>query len=88
MLCYNKQTDCAMTLLCLRDDEADLSAVTPLLVASYMLCYTPFAVSEVIYALTHYEITKATERTHTHFSTPLKCLCFILAIHQSDDPAG
>ncbi|XP_026216158.1 visual pigment-like receptor peropsin [Anabas testudineus] len=31
-----------------RDDEADLSAVTPLLVSSYMLCYTPFAVSELI----------------------------------------
>ncbi|XP_044041900.1 visual pigment-like receptor peropsin isoform X2 [Siniperca chuatsi] len=30
------------------DDEADLSAVTPLLVASYMLCYTPFVVSELI----------------------------------------
>ncbi|KAF0037966.1 hypothetical protein F2P81_010840 [Scophthalmus maximus] len=32
---------------CNSDDEADLSAVTPLLVASYMFCYTPFAVSEV-----------------------------------------
>ncbi|CAB1432909.1 unnamed protein product [Pleuronectes platessa] len=30
------------------DDEADLSAVTPLLVASYVLCYTPFVVSELI----------------------------------------
>ncbi|XP_042253711.1 visual pigment-like receptor peropsin [Thunnus maccoyii] len=30
------------------DDEADLSAVTPLLVSSYLLCYTPFAVSELI----------------------------------------
>ncbi|XP_045898745.1 beta-1 adrenergic receptor-like [Micropterus dolomieu] len=30
------------------DDEADLSAVTPLLVASYILCYTPFVVSEMI----------------------------------------
>ncbi|KAM9857679.1 uncharacterized protein ACBR49_001291 [Aulostomus maculatus] len=30
------------------DDEADLSAVTPLLVSSYILCYTPFAVSELI----------------------------------------
>ncbi len=29
------------------DDGADLSAVTPLLVAFYMLCYTPFFVSEV-----------------------------------------
>ncbi|KAL7404723.1 hypothetical protein ABVT39_018544 [Epinephelus coioides] len=29
-------------------DEEDLSAVTPLLVASYMLCYTPFVVSELI----------------------------------------
>ncbi|XP_017565674.1 C5a anaphylatoxin chemotactic receptor 1 [Pygocentrus nattereri] len=27
---------------------ADLSSVTPLLVVSYMLCYTPFAVSEMI----------------------------------------
>ncbi|XP_035492964.2 visual pigment-like receptor peropsin [Scophthalmus maximus] len=33
---------------CNSDDEADLSAVTPLLVASYMFCYTPFAVSELI----------------------------------------
>ncbi|XP_040891581.1 parapinopsin [Toxotes jaculatrix] len=30
------------------DDEADLSEVTPLLVASYMLCYTPFVMSELI----------------------------------------
>ncbi|KAM8771705.1 uncharacterized protein AB9X84_024781 [Acanthopagrus schlegelii] len=30
------------------DDEADLSVVTPLLVASYLLCYTPFVVSELI----------------------------------------
>ncbi|XP_034044581.1 blue-sensitive opsin [Thalassophryne amazonica] len=29
-------------------DEEDLSAITPLLVASYILCYTPFAVSELI----------------------------------------
>lgn len=33
--------------VCLSDDEDDLSTVTPLLVASYMLCYTPFVVSEV-----------------------------------------
>ncbi|XP_029989535.1 opsin-1, short-wave-sensitive 1 [Sphaeramia orbicularis] len=33
---------------CNRDDEADLSAVTPLLAASYILCYTPFVVSELI----------------------------------------
>nr|XP_019939358.1 PREDICTED: parapinopsin-like [Paralichthys olivaceus] len=33
---------------CNSDDEADLSAVTPLLVASYVLCYTPFVVSELI----------------------------------------
>ncbi|XP_028999488.1 rhodopsin [Betta splendens] len=30
------------------DDEADLSAVTPLLVASYLVCYSPFAVAELI----------------------------------------
>nr|XP_020477152.1 uncharacterized protein LOC109972549 isoform X3 [Monopterus albus] len=30
------------------DNEADLSAVTPLLVASYMFCYTPFVVAELI----------------------------------------
>ncbi|XP_059184543.1 galanin receptor type 1 [Centropristis striata] len=30
------------------DDEADLSAVSPLLVASYILCYTPFVVSELV----------------------------------------
>ncbi|KAM3865308.1 uncharacterized protein ACN63O_011008 [Diretmus argenteus] len=30
------------------DDEEDLSTVTPLLVAFYLLCYTPFAVSELI----------------------------------------
>ncbi|XP_073330495.1 uncharacterized protein [Pagrus major] len=35
-------------LSCTSDDEADLSAVTPLLVASYVLCYTPFVVSELI----------------------------------------
>ncbi|XP_062292314.1 beta-1 adrenergic receptor [Scomber scombrus] len=29
-------------------DDEDLSAVTPLLVSSYILCYTPFAVSELI----------------------------------------
>ncbi|XP_029298846.1 galanin receptor type 1 [Cottoperca gobio] len=33
---------------CNSDDEADLSAVSPLLVSSYMLCYTPFVVSELI----------------------------------------
>ncbi|XP_042340367.1 red-sensitive opsin [Plectropomus leopardus] len=32
---------------CNSDDE-DLSAVTPLLVASYILCYTPFVVSELL----------------------------------------
>lgn len=32
------------------DEETDLSAVTPLLVSSYILCYTPFAVSEVTQA--------------------------------------
>ncbi|KAE8301137.1 hypothetical protein D5F01_LYC01298 [Larimichthys crocea] len=32
---------------CISDDE-DLSAVTPLLVASYVFCYTPFFVSELI----------------------------------------
>ncbi|XP_056266061.1 blue-sensitive opsin isoform X2 [Pseudoliparis swirei] len=31
---------------CNSDDEADLSTVSPLLVASYMLCYTPFVASE------------------------------------------
>ncbi|XP_018516240.1 parapinopsin [Lates calcarifer] len=30
------------------DDEEDLSTVTPLLVASYIFCYTPFVVSELI----------------------------------------
>ncbi|XP_078146296.1 uncharacterized protein LOC139914572 [Centroberyx gerrardi] len=30
------------------DDDEDLSSVTPLLVAFYLLCYTPFAVSELI----------------------------------------
>ncbi|XP_029912444.1 beta-1 adrenergic receptor [Myripristis murdjan] len=30
------------------DDEEDLSSVTPLLVAVYLLCYTPFVVSELI----------------------------------------
>ncbi|KAM7418309.1 hypothetical protein PAMA_015768 [Pampus argenteus] len=30
------------------DDEEDLSAVTPLLVSSYIFCYTPFVVSELI----------------------------------------
>ncbi|KAI3353220.1 hypothetical protein L3Q82_019259, partial [Scortum barcoo] len=35
-------------LSCNSDDEADLSAVTPLLVASYILCYTPFVMSELI----------------------------------------
>ncbi|XP_065816991.1 opsin-1, short-wave-sensitive 1 [Labrus bergylta] len=30
------------------DEESDLSEVTPLLVASYMFCYTPFVVSELI----------------------------------------
>ncbi|XP_037620077.1 parapinopsin [Sebastes umbrosus] len=33
---------------CNSDNEADLSAVCPLLVASYMFCYTPFVVSELI----------------------------------------
>ncbi|XP_051242110.1 beta-1 adrenergic receptor isoform X3 [Dicentrarchus labrax] len=33
---------------CNSDDDADLSAITPLLVASYTLCYTPFVVSELI----------------------------------------
>ncbi|XP_029377627.1 galanin receptor type 1 [Echeneis naucrates] len=33
---------------CNSDHEADLSAVTPLLVASYVFCYTPFTVSELI----------------------------------------
>nr|XP_046256897.1 galanin receptor type 1 [Scatophagus argus] len=39
---------CGCRSSCISDDEADLSAVTPLLVASYMLCYTPFVVSELI----------------------------------------
>ncbi|XP_071390516.1 pinopsin [Centroberyx affinis] len=30
------------------EDDEDLSSVTPLLVAFYLLCYTPFAVSELI----------------------------------------
>ncbi|XP_040000789.1 beta-1 adrenergic receptor [Xiphias gladius] len=33
---------------CNSDEEADLSAVTPLLVASYIFCYTPFVMSELI----------------------------------------
>uniref|UniRef100_A0A3B4Y9A9 Si:dkey-9i23.8 n=1 Tax=Seriola lalandi dorsalis TaxID=1841481 RepID=A0A3B4Y9A9_SERLL len=33
---------------CSSCNEADLSAVTPLLVASYVFCYTPFVVSELI----------------------------------------
>ncbi|XP_068448065.1 galanin receptor type 1 [Clinocottus analis] len=33
---------------CNSDEEADLSTVSPLLVASYMLCYTPFVASELI----------------------------------------
>lgn len=37
-----------LMLVCISDEEADLSAVTPLLVASYILCYTPFVVSEVM----------------------------------------
>lgn len=43
----------SLHLVLLSDDEADLSAVTPLLVAFYMLCYTPFVVSEVTHALNH-----------------------------------
>ncbi|XP_047433308.1 galanin receptor type 1 [Mugil cephalus] len=33
---------------CKNDEESDLSEVSPLLVASYMVCYTPFFVSELI----------------------------------------
>lgn len=33
--------------ICLSNEEADLSEVAPLLMASYMICYTPFVVSEV-----------------------------------------
>lgn len=33
--------------------EADLSAVCPLLVAFYMLCYTPFMMSEVTFSFKH-----------------------------------
>ncbi|KAM8880281.1 uncharacterized protein AB9W97_015173 isoform 2-T2 [Spinachia spinachia] len=33
---------------CNRDGEADLSSVSPLLVTSYLLCYTPFVASELI----------------------------------------
>ncbi|KAM8880285.1 uncharacterized protein AB9W97_015173 isoform 6-T6 [Spinachia spinachia] len=32
----------------IRDGEADLSSVSPLLVTSYLLCYTPFVASELI----------------------------------------
>ncbi|XP_034543066.1 visual pigment-like receptor peropsin [Notolabrus celidotus] len=45
---------CSLLSLCscgytrCRDEESDLSDVTPLLVASYVLCYTPFVVSELI----------------------------------------
>lgn len=49
--------------VCLSEDEADLCAVTPLLVASYMLCYTPFFVSEV------------TLNTYTHKTTPAVSAC-------------
>ncbi|KAF7652416.1 hypothetical protein LDENG_00097190 [Lucifuga dentata] len=38
----------SLSFLQLSDDEEDLSSVTPLLVAFYILCYTPFAVSELI----------------------------------------
>ncbi|XP_067354927.1 pinopsin [Channa argus] len=46
--CVSTDSTKAKKLSLLSDDEADLSAVTPLLVATYMLCYSPFAVAELI----------------------------------------
>ncbi|XP_074521318.1 pinopsin [Halichoeres trimaculatus] len=39
---------CSCGYTCSSDEESDLSDVTPLLVASYVFCYTPFVVSELI----------------------------------------
>lgn len=47
------------------NDGEDLSTVTPLLVASYMMCYTPFAVSEV----THVQCERL--RVETPHTEPL-----------------
>lgn len=59
---------CVMSLfsLCLSDDEEeeDLSSVTPLLVAFYILCYTPFTVSEVTH--THNIFIHETANTCTN----------------------
>lgn len=78
----------------LSDDEDDLSTVTPLLVASYMLCYTPFVVSEVTHALTPLHLTSRSKEKHIRIQTDLKatdrahafptidCLCFFPLTHQ------
>ena len=75
--------------LSLSDDEEDLSAVTPLLVASYVLCYTPFVVSEVTTALTHgetcQELLHVVKPQTEHFSTHSS---LFLSIDQSADPVG
>lgn len=66
-VCVNKAI---LFPLFLSDDEEDLSTVTPLLVASYIFCYTPFVVSEVTTALTHYEILRATVSAGTQVENP------------------
>ncbi|XP_051242109.1 parapinopsin isoform X2 [Dicentrarchus labrax] len=51
---------------CNSDDDADLSAITPLLVASYTLCYTPFVVSEVTLTTYTHETTHEPLYLHAH----------------------
>nr|XP_043885293.1 parapinopsin [Solea senegalensis] len=73
------------------DDDTDLSAVTPLLAAFYMLCYTPFVVSELI-LLGRLDLSPAPDWLRTLSSVmsyldcglnPLICCC-----HQDFREAG
>ncbi|XP_023148867.3 kappa-type opioid receptor isoform X1 [Amphiprion ocellaris] len=73
------------------DEEADLSEVAPLLVASYTICYTPFVVSELI-LLGRMDLSPAPDwlRTLSSVMSYLDCGLnpLIYCTHQSFREAG
>ncbi|KAM4750910.1 uncharacterized protein FYW61_005853 [Anableps anableps] len=73
------------------DEEADLSEVAPLLVASYMICYTPFFMSELI-LLGRMDLTPAPDwlRTLSSVMSYLDCCLnpLIYFSHQNFREAG
>ncbi|KAM4595743.1 uncharacterized protein V3H82_003136 [Fundulus diaphanus] len=73
------------------NEEADLSEVAPLLVASYMICYTPFFMSELI-LLGRTNLTPAPDwlRTLSSVMSYLDCCLnpLIYCFHQNFRDAG